>query len=109
MSPVQNMSTAFSNENRPVCMSNSRAAIAGSSSLSPMPSHSAVHAPSGSVSTDGPAGSAMPAWEAKNPGTQSTRCRTTSRATQPSHGAGLSHAPSGTCATRAVNADDTFR
>src|SRR4051794_4951353 len=42
------------------------------------------------------------------PGIHSTRCRTTSRATQPSHGAGCSHASAGTASTRAVKPAATF-
>ena len=42
----------------------------------------------------------MPQVPKKRPGIHSTRWRTTSRATHPSHGAGLSHAPSGTASTR---------
>ena len=45
----------------------------------------------------------MPHWPKKKAGSHSTRWRTTSRATQPSHGDGFSQAPGGTASTRSVN------
>ena len=74
-----------------------------------MPSLIVRQAPAGSSSTDGPAGRVGPPAASKNAGTHSTRWRTTSRATQPSHGAGRSHAPSGTSSARAVNRPATRR
>jgi hypothetical protein len=82
---------------------------AGSSSRAWMPSLITVHAPTGSSSTAGPAGSWGPPADTKNAGTHSTMWRTTSRATQPSHGAGFSHAPSGTSRARSVKRPDTRR
>jgi hypothetical protein len=61
-------------------------------------------APAGSSSTDGPAGSVIPVAPWRNAGNQSTRWRTTSRATQPSGGAGFSHAPGAVFSMVAVNA-----
>ena len=45
----------------------------------------------------------------KKPGIHSTKWRTTSRAAQPSHGAGLSQAASGIDCTRCVNCPATLR
>ena len=60
-------------------------------------------------STSGSAGIDTGAPLARNGGTQSTRWRTTSRATHPSHGDGLAHASSGTERTRSVKAAATLR
>ena len=74
-----------------------------------MPVSSAAQAPAGSSSTDGPSGRAGPPAAVRKGGIQSTRWRTTSRATHPSHGAGFSHAASGTSFTRSVNRPATRR
>src|SRR4051812_27023271 len=66
------------------------------------------HAPTGSSSTEGRSGHDTRAPFCRKGGTHSTRWRTTSRATQPSPGAGLSHAPAGTARTVLVNPPATF-
>src|SRR4051812_38025047 len=68
----------------------------------------AFHAPTGSSATDGIAGASMSHVPNKKEGTHSTRWPTTSRAIQPSHGAGLSQASSGTWTTRSVNCPAIF-
>src|SRR3954453_21387873 len=68
-----------------------------------MPLLIVVHEPTGSSSGEGPVGSVGPPAGGRNDGIPSTMWRTTSRATQPSHGAGLSHASGVTSRARAVN------
>src|SRR3984893_10858276 len=94
--------------NSPICgLARTRPAVAGSSSRACTPSHWACHAPTGSSSTDGPAGSWMPEPAAGSGGSPSTRWQTTSRAVHPATGAGASHdrAPR----TRSVNPRLTSR
>src|SRR5690242_11545354 len=79
-----------------------RPAVAGSSSNSCTASTCACHAPTGSSSTEGTAGSRTVEPLARNAGNHSTRWRTTSRATHPLTGAGASHER--VPRTRAVNA-----
>src|SRR5882724_219615 len=99
---------ARSSGTSPRCgLARTRPAVAGSSSTACTPSQRACHAPTGSASTDGPAGSWMPEPAARNGGNHSTRWRTTSRAVHPATGAGASHdrAPR----TRSVNPRPTSR
>ena len=101
---VTNVAMASSNRCVPaigcvICVAETSA----SSRFAWMLSLSVVHAPAGSSSTEGPRANRGPPAASKNSGTQSTRWRTTSRATHPSHGAGLSQAAAGTLCTRAVN------
>src|SRR6476619_2887023 len=84
-------------------------ASCGSSSTRWIPSSSVRHAPTGSSSTAGPAGMRALEADARKPGIHSTAWRITSRATQPSHGAGLSHASTGTASATLVIPPATFR
>src|SRR6266568_5748150 len=68
-----------------------RSAVAGSSSSACTASYCACHAPTGSSSTLGPAGSCMPPPAARNDGNHSVRWRTTSRAVHSATGEGTSH------------------
>ena len=67
------------------------------------------HAPTGSSSTDGPVGNRISTAPSRNAGSHSTRWRTTSRATQPSTGAGRSHDSGAVPSTVVVNAAATRR
>src|SRR5919108_618532 len=68
----------------PMCGNScSRSAVVGSSSRACTASVWVRQAPTGSSSTDGPAGSVTPAAPWRKAGNHSTRWRTTSRATQP--------------------------
>jgi hypothetical protein len=109
MSLVQIMSTVCSNVDGPMRVSRSRPAISGSSSADWIVLSRVSHAPTGSSSAGGIGGASMSHVSKKNAGSQPTRWPTTSRATHPSHGAGLSQASSGTACTRWVNAPATFR
>src|SRR5579871_3684558 len=70
---------------------NIRSLAAGSSSSACTALTCTCQAPAGSSSTDGPAGSRTLEPPARNGGSHSTRCRTTSRAVQPGTGAAASH------------------
>src|SRR3954447_4480837 len=67
-----------------------RSAVAGSSSSACTASYCACHAPTGSSSTLGPAGSWMPLPAARNDGNHCVRWRTTSRAVHSATGEGTS-------------------
>src|SRR5262245_4066819 len=97
------MSTARSSGSSPTCGSDSmRDGVSGSSSSACTASLCTVQAATGSSSTGGPFASCTPAPDSRNAGNHSTRCRTTSRAAQPSTGAGRSQASAGTPRTRSV-------
>ena len=88
-SPVKNRETAVGSGTSPMCrLLSTRSAEAGSSSSACTSPWRCRHAPTGSSSTDGPAGRCTSAPAARNDGNHSTRCRTTSRAVQPSTGPG---------------------
>ena len=103
-SGVQVSSTAASSDSRPGWpQSSTRPATPGSSSARWIASRTTAHARAGSSSTGGigPASTPNVPSRKSGGGSHSTRWRTTSRATHPSQGAGLSHAGLRTAATRA--------